>query len=83
MNSPVGAATQRQSDRTDQANRVAAGVVSRGVGAKEIAAQLSAGLDAVFLPRPLVLVERIPRDAVGKVSRARLLELTRGQPGVE
>jgi len=65
------------------ANRVAAVVVSRGVSAKEIAAQLSAGLDAVFLPRPLVLVERIPRDAVGKVSRARLLELTRGQSGVE
>lgn len=65
------------------ANRVAAVVVSRGIGAKEIAAQLSAGLDAVFLPRPLVLVERIPRDAVGKVSRAKLLELTRGQAGVE
>jgi len=65
------------------ANRVAAVVVSRGVGAKEIAAQLSSGLDAVFLPRPLVLVEKIPRDAVGKVSRARLLELTRGQSGVE
>ena len=63
------------------ANRVAAVVVSRGVSAKEIAAQLSAGLDAVFLPRPLVLVEQIPRDAVGKVSRAKLLELTRGQPG--
>lgn len=60
------------------ANRVAAVVVSR-VGAKEIAAQLSAELDAVFLPRPLVLVEKIPRDAVGKVSRAKLLELTRGQ----
>jgi acyl-coenzyme A synthetase/AMP-(fatty) acid ligase len=64
------------------ANRVAAVVVSR-IGAREIAAQLSAELDAVFLPRPLVLVEKIPRDAVGKVSRAKLLELTRGQAGVE
>jgi len=61
------------------ANRVAAVVVSRGVSAREIATQLAASLDAVFLPRPLVLVDRIPRDAVGKVSRARLLELTRGQ----
>ena len=61
------------------ANRVAAIVVSRGVSAKEISVQLSAVLDAVFLPRPLVLVEKIPRDAVGKVSRAKLLELTRGQ----
>ena len=65
------------------ANRVAAVVVSRGVSAREIAAQLSASLDAVFLPRPLVLVDRIPRDAVGKVSRAKLLELTRGQGGAE
>jgi acyl-coenzyme A synthetase/AMP-(fatty) acid ligase len=64
------------------ANRVAAVVVSR-IGAKEIAAQLSAELDAVFLPRPLVLVDKIPRDAVGKVSRAKLLELTRAQAGVD
>jgi acyl-coenzyme A synthetase/AMP-(fatty) acid ligase len=53
-------------------------VVSRGVSAREIAVRLSASLDAVFLPRPLVIVEHIPRDAVGKVSRAKLLELTRG-----
>jgi acyl-coenzyme A synthetase/AMP-(fatty) acid ligase len=62
------------------ANRVAAVVVTRGVTAKEIAKQLSASLDAVFLPRPLVLVDQIPRDAVGKVSRAKLLEITRAQP---
>jgi acyl-coenzyme A synthetase/AMP-(fatty) acid ligase len=65
------------------ANRVAAVVVSPGVSAKEIAAQLSASLDAVFLPRPLVLVDQIPRDAVGKVARAKLLELTRGQGGLD
>jgi acyl-coenzyme A synthetase/AMP-(fatty) acid ligase len=60
------------------ANRVVAVVVSRGVTAREIATQLATGLDAVFLPRPLVLVDQIPRDAVGKVSRAKLLELTHG-----
>lgn len=59
------------------ANRVAAVVVSRGVTAREIAAQLAAGLDAVFVPRPMLLVDRIPRDAVGKVARAQLLELSR------
>ena len=63
------------------ANRVAAVVVSPGAGAREIAMQLAEELDAVFLPRPLVLVDRIPRDAVGKVSRAKLLELTRGLSG--
>jgi acyl-coenzyme A synthetase/AMP-(fatty) acid ligase len=59
------------------ANRVAAVVVSRGVSARQIANELAASLDAAFVPRPLVLVPRIPRDAVGKVSRAQLLELTR------
>ena len=63
------------------ANRVAAVVVSRGVSAREIASQLAASLDAVFMPRPLVLVDRIPRDPVGKVSRAQLLELTRRHDG--
>ncbi len=65
------------------ANRVAAVVVSRGIGAKEIAAQLSTSLDAVFLPRPLLLVDKIPRDAVGKVARAKLLEMARGHVGAE
>jgi len=63
------------------ASRVAAVVVSRGVGARQIAAALAADLDAAFVPRPLVLVPRIPRDALGKVSRAALLALTR--PPVE
>ena len=63
------------------ANRVAAVVVSPGAGPRDIATQLAEELDAVFLPRPLVLVDRIPRDAVGKVSRAKLLELTRGLSG--
>ena len=58
-------------------NRVAAVVVSRGADARQIAEQLAQGLDAVFVPRPLVLVPRIPRDNVGKVSRAQLLELLR------
>ena len=61
------------------ANRVAAVVLGRGISAKQISESLSASLDAVFLPRPLVLVDRIPRDAVGKVSRANLLELVRSR----
>jgi acyl-coenzyme A synthetase/AMP-(fatty) acid ligase len=62
-------------------NRVAAVVVSRGATERQIASELSAALDAVFVPRPLLLVDRIPRDSVGKVSRARLLELAGSQPG--
>jgi acyl-coenzyme A synthetase/AMP-(fatty) acid ligase len=42
---------------------------------------LAAALDSVFVPRPLMLVDRIPRDAVGKVSRALLLALANSQSG--
>ncbi len=75
-------AFQPEAGASGMANRVAAVVVSRGVSARQIATELASSLDAVFLPRPLVLVDRIPRDAVGKVTRARLLELTR-QSGAE
>jgi len=74
-------AFQPEPAATGVASRVAALVVSRGIGARQIAAALAADLDAVFVPRPLVLVPRIPRDALGKVSRAALLALTR--PRVE
>jgi acyl-coenzyme A synthetase/AMP-(fatty) acid ligase len=75
-------AFQPDPSATGVANRVAAVVVSRGVSARQIASELAGSLDAVFVPRPLVLVDRIPRDAVGKVSRAQLLELTRRAGGV-
>jgi acyl-coenzyme A synthetase/AMP-(fatty) acid ligase len=55
-------------------NRVAALVVSRGVTEKQIIEILSAGLDSVFMPRPLLFVDAIPRDALGKIPRARLRE---------
>lgn len=36
---------------------------------------LRARIDPVFLPRPLVLLNRLPRDALGKSPRAALLEV--------
>jgi acyl-coenzyme A synthetase/AMP-(fatty) acid ligase len=53
-------------------NRLAALVVGRGVTEKQIVEALSTGLDPVFLPRPLVFVDAIPRDSLGKIPRARL-----------
>jgi len=32
-------------------------------------------IDPAFLPRPLVLVDALPRDALGKIPRARLSAL--------
>jgi acyl-coenzyme A synthetase/AMP-(fatty) acid ligase len=57
------------------ANRVAAAVVGKGVTERQIVESLAASLEPALIPRPLVFVDAIPRDALGKVSRARLLEL--------
>jgi acyl-coenzyme A synthetase/AMP-(fatty) acid ligase len=76
-------AFQPEAAATGVASRVAALVVSRGASARQIADQLAASVDAAFVPRPLVLVERIPRDPVGKISRAQLLELARARSAAE
>src|SRR4051812_9096610 len=72
-------AFQPDAGTTGVANRIAALVVGKGVSTREIANALADSLDAVFVPRPLVLVERIPRDSVGKVPRSKLLELVQTQ----
>ena len=58
-------------------NRIAALVVSRTLSAPEIVREVAGGLDAALVPRPLLLVESIPRDELGKVPRAQLLQLAR------
>lgn len=60
---------------TDQ-GRVGALVVSRRPKA-EILAALRQRLDEVFLPRPLYLVPRLPRNATGKIVKAELDQLLR------
>jgi acyl-coenzyme A synthetase/AMP-(fatty) acid ligase len=55
--------------------RPAAVVVAPGLTAAEILRELRAHLDGVFVPRPLVIVERLPRNDVGKLPREALLQL--------
>lgn len=55
--------------------RPAAVVVAPGLTSNAIASALRARLDGVFVPRPLLIVERLPRNAVGKLPREALLEL--------
>ena len=57
--------------------RVAALVVAPGLSSATILEQLAPGVDPAFLPRPLVIVEALPRNAVGKIPRAALLEALR------
>jgi acyl-coenzyme A synthetase/AMP-(fatty) acid ligase len=53
--------------------RPAALVVATGVDREQILASLAEQLDPVLVPRPLILVDRLPRDAIGKIPRAALL----------
>jgi acyl-coenzyme A synthetase/AMP-(fatty) acid ligase len=53
-------------------NRLMAFVVAPGVAAATLLAALRERIDAVFLPRPLVLLEALPRNSSGKLPRAAL-----------
>ncbi len=58
-----------------QGERPAALVVAPQSSEQFILTTLAAQIYAVFLPRPLQLVERLPRNHIGKLSLAQLLEL--------
>jgi acyl-coenzyme A synthetase/AMP-(fatty) acid ligase len=47
--------------------RVAAVVVAPGLSAGELAEQLRRRIDAVFMPRPLLFVDSLPRNDTGKL----------------
>lgn len=55
--------------------RLTAFVVAPGLKPADILAALRPHVDPVFLPRPLVFVDHLPRDANGKVTAATLRQL--------
>ena len=61
----------------DGVTRLAAFVVSPNLEIDAILAELRDRLDPVFLPRPLVRVDRLPRQLTGKLPRESLLALAR------
>ena len=61
--------------------RLAAFVVAPGMRREELLAQLRQRIDAAFLPRPLVVLERLPRAASGKLPLEALRELARAHQG--
>lgn len=71
---PLGAAGVR---------RIAALVVAPGRDAAAIRRDLARAMDPVFLPRPLVLVDALPHNEVGKLPRERLLAAIRRAPPAE
>lgn len=58
-----------------EAARLAAFVVAPGVSAEAIQRALRAHLDPVFLPRPIVFVDQLPRNTTGKLPQEALQTL--------
>jgi acyl-coenzyme A synthetase/AMP-(fatty) acid ligase len=63
----------------DRVERLAAAVVAPDLDAPALMAELRRRIDPAFLPRPLLLVERLPRNATGKLPRQALEALIRGR----
>jgi acyl-coenzyme A synthetase/AMP-(fatty) acid ligase len=68
---------QPEADGVGAVRRVAALVVAPGLTAREVLERLAGGVDSAFLPRPLVIVEQLPRNELGKLSRENLLRALR------
>jgi acyl-coenzyme A synthetase/AMP-(fatty) acid ligase len=65
------------SPRGSHNTRLAALVVAPGMTEQAILAVLKNRIDAAFLPRPLLLVDALPRNATGKLPREGLVALAR------
>lgn len=72
-----GAFYMPEDDAARGITRLAAFVVAPGLAREAILATLRERIDPAFLPRPLVMVERLPRAASGKLPRAALQALAR------
>jgi acyl-coenzyme A synthetase/AMP-(fatty) acid ligase len=68
---------QPDDDGNDGAARLTAFVVAPGLTAATIIEALRGRIDPAFLPRPLVLVESLPRALTGKLPREALAKLAR------
>jgi acyl-coenzyme A synthetase/AMP-(fatty) acid ligase len=55
--------------------RLGAVVVAPGITAEAILRELRDRIDPVFLPRPLLMVDRMPRNSTGKLPRAVLTSM--------
>jgi acyl-coenzyme A synthetase/AMP-(fatty) acid ligase len=66
---------QPDSEAVATIRRVAALVVAPGLTSKELLARLAQSVDPAFMPRPLRVVERLPRNEVGKLARDEVLRM--------
>jgi acyl-coenzyme A synthetase/AMP-(fatty) acid ligase len=62
--------------------RLGALVVAPGLSMAELTESLRQRIDPVFLPRPLLIVERLPRNATGKLPQQALQGFLSSQPRI-
>lgn len=62
-------------EAVDGITRLAAFVVAPELSSRDIQAALRQRIDAVFMPRPLIRVDALPRNSTGKLPRAALQAL--------
>ncbi|HEY0683538.1 MAG TPA: AMP-binding protein [Steroidobacter sp.] len=68
---------QPDPDAVGTIRRVAALVVAPNLTSREVLDRLAAGVDSAFLPRPLLIVDKLPRNELGKLPRENLLRALR------
>jgi acyl-coenzyme A synthetase/AMP-(fatty) acid ligase len=78
-----GAFFMPDDEATDGITRLAAFVVAPGRSRRELLAALRQRIDPVFLPRPLILLDRLPRNTTGKLPRQALRALLAQAEGRE
>jgi acyl-coenzyme A synthetase/AMP-(fatty) acid ligase len=64
-------------DKLDGVMRLMAFVVAPGLSLAQLQSALRQRIDPAFMPRPLCLVDALPRNATGKLPHAALLDLAR------
>lgn len=64
-------------EETDRITRLIALVVAPGLRAETVLTSLREQIDAAFLPRPLIFVNTLPHNELGKLPRETLLRIAR------
>jgi acyl-coenzyme A synthetase/AMP-(fatty) acid ligase len=72
---------QPQPDTIATIRRLAALVVAPGCSVGQIRERFAASVDPAFLPRPLRIVDSLPRNELGKLPREKLLDMLREESG--
>jgi acyl-coenzyme A synthetase/AMP-(fatty) acid ligase len=70
-----GAFYMPDENRAAHVTRLAACVVAPGLNSSQVLAALRVHVDPVFLPRPVIFVDTLPRNSTGKLPRAALQAL--------